>query len=193
MVKVEFVRGTTSQLSNQPLVDGQILVDTSKHDILVDVEDTSTEVVQRISTNHLPSGGTAGQVLKKASSTDYDVVWGSGSSGGGGHTIIDADGNIMPDEIALQFVGLSVTDDPTNGKTVVSGSVYFEITQTLSTTANTVFTFTDNKITSICGISVYTSIYRLNPYDVTVSGNTCTVTFAPYTSAATLTCRIYVK
>ena len=31
----------------------------------------------------LPAGGTAGQVLKKASGDDYDVEWGTGGSGGG--------------------------------------------------------------------------------------------------------------
>lgn len=34
----------------------------------------------------LPSGGSAGQVLKKSSGTDYDVVWGNESGGGGGGT-----------------------------------------------------------------------------------------------------------
>lgn len=32
----------------------------------------------------IPSGGSSGQVLKKSSSTDYDVVWGSDNTGGGG-------------------------------------------------------------------------------------------------------------
>ena len=34
----------------------------------------------------LPTGGTSGQVLKKNSSTDYDVFWGNDSGGGGGGT-----------------------------------------------------------------------------------------------------------
>ena len=36
----------------------------------------------------VPSGGTTGQVLKKASNTNYDTVW-ADESGGGGETVID--------------------------------------------------------------------------------------------------------
>ena len=37
----------------------------------------------------VPSGGTTGQVLKKASNTAYDTVWADESGGGGGDTVID--------------------------------------------------------------------------------------------------------
>lgn len=39
---------------------------------------------------------------------------------GGGHTILDKNGNTMPSEANLQFTGASVTDDAVNHKTVVA-------------------------------------------------------------------------
>ena len=71
----------------------------------------------------LPTGGTSGQVLKKKSATNYDVEWAdeSGGGGGGGHTIVDTDGTAVAQENKLQFKGLSVTDDATNGATKVEG------------------------------------------------------------------------
>ena len=43
-----------------------------------------------------------------------------GGGGSGGHTIIDENGNTMPQEDDLQFTGkVSVTDDNVNQKTVV--------------------------------------------------------------------------
>lgn len=53
-----------------------------------------------------------------------------GGGGSGGHTIIDPNGNSLPQESGLQFTGnVSVTDDSGNGKTVVDilgggGNVY---------------------------------------------------------------------
>ena len=72
----------------------------------------------------LPTGGTSGQVLKKKSATNYDVEWADesgGGGGGGGHTIVDTDGTAVAQENKLQFKGLSVTDDSTNGTTKVEG------------------------------------------------------------------------
>ena len=51
-----------------------------------------------------------------------------GGGGSGGHTILDPDGNSLPQENALQFTGaVSVSDDNVNGRTVVDikgGNVY---------------------------------------------------------------------
>ena len=51
-----------------------------------------------------------------------------GGGGSGGHTILDGDGNALPQEDDLQFTGAcSVTDDNVNGRTVVDikgGNVY---------------------------------------------------------------------
>lgn len=42
-----------------------------------------------------------------------------GGGGGGGHTIVDSDGQDMPQEDAMQFADAFVSDDSTNGRTVV--------------------------------------------------------------------------
>lgn len=43
------------------------------------------------------------------------------STGGSGHTILDANGSPLPQESKLQFEGLSVTDDSSNQKTKIAG------------------------------------------------------------------------
>ena len=49
--------------------------------------------------------------------------FGSGGGGGGGHTILDSSGTTMTQETKMQFSGMNVTDDSTNGKTVVHGQL----------------------------------------------------------------------
>ena len=69
----------------------------------------------------VPSGGTTGQVLKKASGTDFDTEWANESGGGsGGHTILNSSGTSMTQRTNLQFSGMSVSDDSANDKTVVT-------------------------------------------------------------------------
>ena len=62
------------------------------------------------------------EVLKYNSTTQK---WENGTGGGssGGHTIVDPNGTSMPQENKLQFTGaVSVSDDSTNGQTVVNVS-----------------------------------------------------------------------
>lgn len=70
----------------------------------------------------VPSGGTTGQVLKKASNADYDTTWTTPSGGSGGHTILNGSGSAMNQRTNLQFNGMDVTDDPANDKTIVTGT-----------------------------------------------------------------------
>jgi hypothetical protein len=65
----------------------------------------------------VPSGGTAGQVLTRTTSTSAPIAWADPASSG--HTIQDANGNVMPYQEILQFEGADVSNDATNGKTVV--------------------------------------------------------------------------
>lgn len=58
---------------------------------------------------------------------DYDVYAPAGGGGGGGHVILDDAGTSMNQETNLQFKGGYVTDDSTNGKTVVN--VYRSMTR----------------------------------------------------------------
>lgn len=59
---------------------------------------------------------------------NMDKLDNGGGGGSGGHTILDPDGNALPQEDDLQFTGnVSVTDDNVNGKTIVDilgGNVY---------------------------------------------------------------------
>ena len=49
-----------------------------------------------------------------------ELVFRMGAGGGaGGHEIIDSEGNTMPQESAMQFADSHVSDDSTNGRTVV--------------------------------------------------------------------------
>lgn len=53
-----------------------------------------------------------------------------GGGGSGGHTILDGDGNALPQEDDLQFTGaVSVTDDNVNGATVVDVVACKKVTQ----------------------------------------------------------------
>ena len=71
----------------------------------------------KIGTVILPTGGTAGQVLTKQSSTDNDADWENPASSG--HTIIDENGDDMPYRTNLQFTNAEVTDDSVNDTTIV--------------------------------------------------------------------------
>ena len=74
--------------------------------------------------NPLPSGGTTGQVLSKASNADYDVEWTTPSGGGGGggsEKVIwqsDAQGYMRYPRIEYQ---------PLQNSTQESGHVYYDV------------------------------------------------------------------
>lgn len=67
--------------------------------------------------------GTNGQVLTTDGSGS--TSWTTPSGGSGGHTIIDPNGNDMTQRAGLQFVGMEVTDDAVNDKTIVAN--YFTV------------------------------------------------------------------
>ena len=72
-----------------------------------------------------------------------------GGGGSGGHTILDPDGNSLPQEDDLQFTGaVSVTDDNVNGRTVVNisgGSNLILDAQIYTTEEKQVGVWTDKK------------------------------------------------
>ena len=68
-----------------------------------------------------------------------------------------------------------------------------EQTATTSTSANTVYTFTDARITVNNVVDVYTNIFGVSPSNVVLANGSCTVTFPAQASAQSMTCKIYVK
>ena len=80
-----------------------------------------------------------------------------------------------------------------NVETLIKGTGYMEKEQTLSTTTNNVFTFTNDAITADSSIDPYASIYELYPIDIQVSAGQCQVIFEPYKSAINMACKIYIK
>ena len=70
---------------------------------------------------------------------------------------------------------------------------YLEKSITLSTSAATTVTFTDNSITNDSLYQVFTSIYGFEPTTVLISGTTCSISFPPYTSAASMTVGLLIK
>lgn len=68
------------------------------------------------------SGAQVGQVpvvVNHGTEQDPELVFEMGAGGGGGHSIIDSEGNTMPQESAMQFADSFVSDDDVNGKTIV--------------------------------------------------------------------------
>ena len=74
-----------------------------------------------ITTENLDKAGTAGLYMRYMYDGTYWVWVGSSidAAGSAGHTILNGSGTAMAAEPNLQFIGASVTDDPTNNKTVV--------------------------------------------------------------------------
>jgi hypothetical protein len=71
----------------------------------------------------IPTGGTPGQVLKKATEENYATQWGEDSRG---HTILNG-GAAMAQRTNLNFVGLTVEDNEAGDSTTISvqsGSSY---------------------------------------------------------------------
>lgn len=84
----------------------------------------------------------------------------------------------------------------TNGTTVnteIDGTKYMEYSQTLSTTVDTVYTFTSSVITNNSAVDVFTDIWGIDPTNVNITSGSCTVTFGPASSATNMRCRIYIK
>lgn len=64
----------------------------------------------------VPAGGTAGQVLTKASGTDFDTTWADGGSGGGGSVLIETNNTVST-------VPLDYIQQPASANIQLTGTV----------------------------------------------------------------------
>ena len=109
-----------------------------------------------------------------------------GGSGGGSSVSIS---EVIGTDTVLggQFLTINGTTN------LIEGTGYMKKTQTLSTTNNNVFTFTNEAITADSSIDPYASIYQMYPIDIQTSTGQCTVTFEPYISEVDMSCKIYIR
>lgn len=109
------------------------------------------------------------------------------SSGNGGSTVTITTKIGTDTVLGGQFLTIDGVE------TLISGTGWMEKTQTLSTSANNVFTFTNAAITTDSSIDPYTNIYDMYPTDIQLSAGQCQVIFDPYDSAVSMSCKIYIK
>lgn len=69
--------------------DNTVTVNAANRTIAVNTSTIATKAsVTALEDKAIPSGGSAGQVLKKKTATDYDMEWGNESGGGGGGMLV---------------------------------------------------------------------------------------------------------
>lgn len=77
--------------------------------------------------------------------------------------------------------------------TEIKGTKYMEYSQTLSTTGNTVYTFTHADLTANSFIKVYSDVWGLAVKKIERANGTCSVYFPKVDTAINVKCRIYIK
>ena len=77
--------------------------------------------------------------------------------------------------------------------TEIDGTKYMETIVTLSTAYPSIVNFSNSAITSLNAYDIYTSIYGMSPTEVLVGGGNCQITFPKYTSAVSMTVRLYIR
>ena len=90
----------------------------------------------------------------------------------------------------IHYEALSINSS-TN--TEIKGTKYMEYSQTLSTTVNTVYTFTHTEIKYNSFIQVYSSKWGLAVKKIEKSNGVCRVYIPKSSTADTVKCRIYIK
>lgn len=134
------------------------------------------------------------EIAGKANSADLAAVAFSGSYSSlsdqptiPAATSISHTGTASDTGVRYQRIGIG------NAYTEIDGTKYMEQTQTLSTSADTTFTFTNNAITADSEIWPLSSIFGLSPSDITVSAGSCVVTIPKHDTAVSLKVRIYIR
>ena len=102
------------------------------------------------------------------------------------NVVVNTTGTASATDVSYQRIGINGTYYE------IKGTKYMSQTKTLSTSASTTYTFTNSAITTSSRIEVYASVYGLSPSSVTVSSGSCSVVFPSYSSATSVTVRIYI-
>lgn len=154
----------------------------------------STGSVTQGSTDVLESGGAYSALALKANTADLATVATSGDYDDltdkptiPAATSISYTGTASATGVRYQRVGIGTV------YTEIDGSKYMEQTQTLSTSADTTFTFTNAAITANSLIQPYGSIFGIVPSNITTSAGSCVVTIPKHDTAVSLKVRIYIR
>lgn len=154
----------------------------------------STGSVTQGSTDVLESGGAYSALALKANTADLATVATSGDYDDltdkptiPAATSISYTGTASATGVRYQRVGIGTV------YTEIDGTKYMEQTKTLSTSADTTYTFTNAAITADSLIQPYGSIFGVVPSNITTSAGSCVVTIPKHDTAVSLKVRIYVR
>lgn len=154
----------------------------------------STGSVTQGSTDVLESGGAYSALALKANTADLATVATSGDYDDltdkptiPAATSISYTGTASATGVRYQRVGIGTV------YTEIDGTKYMEQTKTLSTSADTTYTFTNAAIKADSLIQPYGSIFGVVPSNITTSAGSCVVTIPKHDTAVSLKVRIYVR
>ena len=77
--------------------------------------------------------------------------------------------------------------------TEIDGTKYMEYSQTLSTSQDTVYTFTNADIITNSTIDAYCNVDGVFHTELTISNGSCSVTYPQQETAQLMTCKIYIR
>lgn len=216
VVNVQHTRGGSSGIDATPLSNGQILYDHEAKRIFLDVvvDDTLVRIAMKegiftgteLEWDALTDAQKA--VFTYVNITDdyefhSDVFVGATASTDGQVGLVTRpmagdEGKYLKGDGT--WATIEVGDTGTPSSTAVAyqrvglGGVYTTVKGTMymliSNTSSTAYAFTNSNITANSTIDVYTDTYGDNPSDVSITNNTCTVTFS---AAQTRSVKIYIK
>lgn len=151
---------------------------------------------------------TVGAQLKKAYKTDdaietsldaADYLPFYDSSDGKQKRILVSDAS-LGDTVTVEHTGTASASGVryqrigVNGSyTEIDGTKYMEQTQTLSTSADVTYTFTNVAITADSVIEPYCDIFGVTPKSISVSAGSCAIVIPQYSSAVSCKVRIYIR
>ena len=211
MANILPIKGTTTDINNTPIVDGQLLFETNstegQNHIYIDVENNRIPIgiydwgqIEDKPFNSIGTGLTVTNGVLNLSSpitVDWsDITDKPFNTIGDGLYVSSNELKANVEEVTFEWEGSAAQDMVRyqelsysgNGSTTtdeINGSKYMEYSQTLSTNSNTVYTFTNDSgdITANSAISVYTSVFGIRPTNISITSTS--------TSAGTLwTCTV---